>query len=126
MEEADQIIRETREMIDQGYINITGKPAPDDAVMLSLATQLYLARKALENVERPKPPVRIAVLSDRYDQHDSLRRALAAASLGAVVMESTPPVEHLKLDIIGEALTGGEFIETEKPREPWRRGRPLR
>ncbi len=47
MKEAEQIIADTRAMIDETHRNVTGHPASDDAVMLSLATQVYLARKAL-------------------------------------------------------------------------------
>lgn len=52
MKEADQIIADTRAMIDETHRNVTGHSASDDAVMLSLATQVYLARKALSAAER--------------------------------------------------------------------------
>lgn len=52
MKEADAIIRETREMIDPTHRNVTGKPACDDAVMLSLATQVHLLRKKVAALER--------------------------------------------------------------------------
>lgn len=52
MKEAEDIIRETREMIDPTHRNVTGKSASDDAVMLSLATQVYLLRKKVAALER--------------------------------------------------------------------------
>lgn len=53
MKEAEKLIRETRDMIDPTHRNVTGQPASDDAVMLSLATQLYLARKKLTECKCP-------------------------------------------------------------------------
>ncbi len=62
MKEAEDIIQNTREMIDETHRNVTGHPASDSAVMLSLATQVYLLRKkvgVLESAQRVKIKARM-------------------------------------------------------------------
>jgi hypothetical protein len=88
MKEAEDIIRDTREMIDSTHRNVTGKPASDDAVMLSLATQVYLLRKKVALMERAN--------AELVGDHAAMALRLAEAQaksdqLDAVIAAAIPP-----------------------------------